>query len=60
MAAVALQFTVDSASMETEMICNLLDLKALFFEGGQYIPIMRGELSIFHRVESLLGWSENT
>jgi hypothetical protein len=59
-AAIARKCSVDRTTVKAEVVSNLLDRDALFFEGAQYIPIMRGELSIFHRVDSLLGGSENT
>lgn len=60
MAAITPKLSVNGAAMNPKVAGNLLDRKSLFFEGTQYIPIVRGELSIFHKVVSLLGGRKNT
>ena len=59
-AAIAFKLPVDGTSVKSEDLGNLLNGGALFFQGTQDIPIMRGELSICHKVDSLLGGSEDT
>jgi len=60
MAAIAFKLSIDGATVNTEDLCNLLNGGALYFQCTQDIPVMRGELSIFYKVDSLLGGGEDT
>lgn len=59
-AAVTLQLSIDSAAVEAQVLGYLFNRDPLFFEGAQDISVFRGELSMLHKVDSLLGGSENT
>ena len=54
------ELPIDRTSMPTQVVGDLLNTKALLSEGGHYISVVRGQLLVYHQVDSLLGGSEKT
>lgn len=58
MAAVSIEFAINSAAVTVKVLGYRGHRKTLFSESSHYIPLVRGDLLIRHKSGSLLGGSE--